>query len=67
MTFINDYGWILSILLIWDMIWKGVAMWRASKNNQKNWFIAVFIFNTAGILPILYLKFFSKKMGGVKL
>ncbi|MBP6882456.1 MAG: hypothetical protein KBC15_02765 [Candidatus Levybacteria bacterium] len=61
MTFINDYGWILSILLVWDMIWKGFAMWRASKNNQKNWFIAVFILNTAGILPILYLKFFSKK------
>jgi len=60
-AFINDYGWILSILLIWDMIWKGIAMWRASKNNQKNWFIALFVFNTAGVLPILYLKFISKK------
>jgi len=25
------------------------------------WFIAIFIFNTVGILPIIYLAFFQKK------
>jgi hypothetical protein len=60
-AFINEYGWIISILLIWDMVWKGIAMWRASRYNQKKWFIALFILNTAGVLPILYLKFISKK------
>lgn len=52
--------WLIP-LLIWEMIWKGIALWKTGKNNQLGWFIAVFILNTAGILPIIYLKFFQKK------
>lgn len=52
--------WLIP-LLIWEMIWKGIALWKTSKNNQLGWFIAIFILNTAGILPIIYLKFFQNK------
>ena len=52
--------WLIPIL-IWEAVWKGIALWKASKNNQLNWFIALFILNTAGILPIIYIKFFQKK------
>ena len=49
------------ILLFWDVIWKCVAMWKSARHNQLYWFIAIIIFNTVGILPILYILFFQKK------
>lgn len=56
-------GWIavLIILLIWSAIWKGIALWKAGRNNQFGWYVAMFIINTLGILEIVYLYFFQKK------
>lgn len=48
-------------LMIWDAGWKLWALWIAARKNQKIWFVALAIFNTVGILPILYIFFFSKK------
>jgi len=52
--------WIL-VLMVWTAIWKGIALWKAGRNNQIVWFVFIFILNTAGILPILYIAFFQKK------
>ncbi len=52
---------LLIILSIWEGVWKGIALWKAAKNNQLTWFVCIFIFNTIGILPIIYLKFFQRK------
>lgn len=49
------------LLIIWSMIWKGIALWKAGRNNQLVWFIALLILNTAGILEIIYLLAFQKK------
>ena len=51
----------LLILVIWSLIWKGMALWFSAKHRQKAWFIVLLIFNTAGILPILYLLFWRPK------
>ena len=51
----------LVILGIREMVWKAIALWRAGTKKQLAWFICMFIFNTAGILPILYLIFRQKK------
>lgn len=51
----------LPCLLLWELVWKGFALWRAGRNNQPNWFVFLLILNTVGILPIIYLKFFQKK------
>lgn len=48
-------------LLVWSLVWKGFALWRAAKNKSKPWFIAILILNTFGILDILYLFVFGKK------
>lgn len=48
-------------LLVWSIAWKGLALWNASKNSQKNWFIAILVVNTIGILEIAYLFGFAKK------
>jgi hypothetical protein len=49
----------LALLIIWSLAWKGVGLWRAGRNNQLIWFIALLIFNTVGILPILYIFLFQ--------
>ena len=57
MTLIESSWFIplIIILAIWDMIWKIVAMWYASRDNQKMWYILLAIINSIGVLPILYL------------
>ncbi len=52
---------LLVIILAWSMFWKGWALWRAAKRDQKYWFIALLIVNSLGILEIVYLYWFSKK------
>jgi len=42
-------------ILIWDLTWRGMALWKSAKNNQKYWFIALLIVNSIGLLPITYL------------
>lgn len=42
-------------LVVWEMIWKAFGLWRAGRRNQPAWFFLMFILNTAGILPIVYL------------
>ena len=49
------------IISIWSLIWKGMALWKCGRNNQLAWFVIILIFNTAGILPIVYLLFFQPK------
>ncbi|MFA6132095.1 MAG: DUF5652 family protein [Patescibacteria group bacterium] len=52
----------LPILIVWELVWKGFAMWHAGRNNQSYWFVALLVLNTVGILPMVYLRFFQKKI-----
>jgi len=54
---------LILVLAVWEMIWKGIAMWRASKNGHKAWFVCLLVFNTVGILPIIYLLLYPNKKG----
>ena len=51
----------LAVVIIWSLIWKGLALWRAGQNGDKAWFVIMFLVNTVGILEILYLYHFAKK------
>jgi hypothetical protein len=61
----GDYGGyssvVLFVILAWSLFWKGMSLWKASKNNQKYWFVALMLINTLGILDILYISFFQRK------
>ena len=46
---------LVCILLAWDIVWKGVALWKAARNNHVVWFVCIVILNTVGILPIVYI------------
>ena len=50
----------LYLLLLWVLPWKGVALWKAAKNSQKKWFIALLVVNTMALLEIVYIFYFNK-------
>lgn len=54
---------IYMFLIIWALCWKGVALWKAARNESKVWYIVMLVANTVGILEIIYIFFFSKKKG----
>ena len=58
--FIQTNPYVLPLIGIWDLIWKGLSLWKAGRNGQRNWFVALLIVNSLGILPMIYLKFFQK-------
>lgn len=52
---------IYACLIIWEMVRKGIALYRAWQKSDKIRFIIIFIINSLGILPIVYLILNKKK------
>lgn len=52
--------WVMMLLALWTIPWKGAALWKASRRNEKWWFIALLLINTLGLLEIIYIFVFSK-------
>ena len=48
------------ILAIWTLFWSGLALWKAARNDDRYWFLALLLIHTAGILDMLYLFVFAK-------
>lgn len=46
---------ILILAIVWEAVWKIIAMWKSARNNHLEWFICIAVLNTLGILPIIYL------------
>ena len=57
--------WVIVLVVLWTLPWKGLALWKAAKNSNKKWFIALLILNTLAILEILYIFVFGKKKSDV--
>ncbi len=53
---------MMILLIIWTLIWKGLALWRSARLNQKGWFIAILIINFFGVLEIAYLVYTQKQI-----
>lgn len=52
---------MILILALWIMPWKGYALWTASRNKSKIWFLALLVLNTFAILEIVYIFYVAKK------
>lgn len=52
---------LLAVLALFDAVMKLIALWRSARNNHLVWFIFLAIFNTIGILPIVYLVLHKNK------
>ncbi len=61
MLFAPVFVSFLVVVSVWEAVWKAIALWKSARNSQLAWFIVMAIFNTAGILPIVYIMFFQKK------
>ncbi len=48
---------LTTLLLIWALTWKGLALWKASKKDSRVWFVILLVVNTMGILEIIYFYF----------
>lgn len=57
----NNLLYVLIALAVWSVPWKGFALWKSARRGENIWFIILLLVNTAGILEILYLFFFSNK------
>lgn len=51
----------LIFLSLWELTWKGIALWYASRNKQKRWFVFLLVVNSLGIVPMIYLRWFKPK------
>jgi len=56
----NNSQYIFPIIYVWSAIWKVVALWKAAKKDSKAWFVVLFVFNSFGLLEILYIFLFHK-------
>jgi methionyl-tRNA synthetase len=52
--------WAMTIALVWIATWKGIALWKAAKNNHLVWFVALLIIQSMGLFEIFYIFLFSK-------
>jgi len=60
----NQLDWPIIIIIVWDLVWKAIALWKSARLNHKYFFIILLVINSVGIVPIgylLYLKYFYKK------
>jgi len=46
---------ILTLVLIWTLPFKGVALWMAARRGHLAWFIIMLVLNTLAILEIIYI------------
>lgn len=60
-SLVNSFPLLFAALLVWSLVWKGLALWKAARLSHKVWFIIILVANTAGILEIIYLLFVAKK------
>jgi len=54
------HPWLV-VIFLWSLAWKGLALWKASKNNHLPIFIILLILNTVGIAEIIYLGYMYYK------
>ena len=53
--------WLIVLITVWSLPWKGVALWKAARVSHTKWFIVLLLINTLGILDIIYIYFVARK------
>ena len=57
---LSFFGTTISLILIWSLFWKGLALWHSAQRKDGWWFVALLLINTVGLLEIVYLFVFAK-------
>ncbi|XOB40379.1 MAG: DUF5652 family protein [Candidatus Nealsonbacteria bacterium] len=58
---LSENQWIFWLIILWTLPWKGIALWKSARLNDKWWFIALLMINTLAVLEILYIFIISKR------
>lgn len=53
--------WVLVLILTWSLFWKGWALWRSARNDQRGWFVILLLVHTLGMLDIIYLLIWGRR------
>ncbi len=51
--------WTLVAIQLWELPWKGIALWKAARNKHMGWFVALMLVHLAGLIDIVYIFYFS--------
>lgn len=54
-SFYQNLGVGILLVVIWEAFWKAIGLWKSAKAGNKLWFVAIFLINFFGIVPIFYL------------
>ena len=52
---------LIGLAVVWTIVWKGIALWKAAQLGHRRWFVVLLILNTLGILEIIYIYFVARK------
>ena len=61
LQFILSNPFILIAFIAWTFTWKGISLWMSARRGQRNWFIALLLLNTLGVLEIGYILYTKNK------
>lgn len=59
-TTLFNSPYLVSLVLLWSLIWKGIALWQAAGRRHITWYVLLLVMNTLGILEILYIFFLHR-------
>jgi hypothetical protein len=61
-TFISGINpFVIALIVLWSIPWKGFALWKAARLSHKWWFVFLLVLNTVGILEIIYIFVVARK------
>ncbi len=60
-SFFSQNSFLILLLVLWTLPWKGVALWKAANLRDKTWFVVLLIVNTLGILEMIYIFKIARK------
>lgn len=49
------FSLMLAVLVVWSILWKGLALWKAARHHDRIWFVVLLLVNIVGLLEIFYL------------
>lgn len=52
---------LIAVLVVWELIWKAIALYKAWKKGDKLRFVLIFILNTCGLLSMIYIFLWDRK------
>jgi hypothetical protein len=55
------------LLILWELVWKGIALWYSARLGKMWWFVALLLINSVGLLPIFFLWYTRKERATIQL